>query len=120
MKYSLLIIILFAFQLADAQSTIDKVSKYRSQHEGSILKEYFSLLSIPNYALDKVNIDKNALFIEAMLKKRGIQTKLLESNTKGSPKAVYGEVIVPGATKTIIFYAHWRFLPMMTHYSCGS
>ena len=45
MKYSLLIIILFAFQLADAQSTIDKVSKYRSQHEGSILKEYFSRIT---------------------------------------------------------------------------
>jgi len=107
MKQSLFIILLFVYQLADAQNTIDKVNKYRAQHETAILKEYFNLLSIPNYALDKVNIDKNALFIEAMLKKRGIQTKLLESNTKGSPKAVYGEVIVPGATQTIIFYAHY-------------
>ena len=82
MKHALFIILLFAFQLADAQSTIDKVNKYRAQHENAILKEYFSLLSIPNYALDKVNIDKNAVFIETMLKKRGIQTKLLESNTK--------------------------------------
>ena len=90
MKQSLFIILLFVYQLADAQNTIDKVNKYRAQHETAILKEYFNLLSIPNYALDKVNIDKNALFIEAMLKKRGIQTKLLESNTKGSPKAVYG------------------------------
>ena len=112
MKHALFIILLFAFQLADAQSTIDKVNKYRAQHENAILKEYFSLLSIPNYALDKVNINKNAVFIEAMLKKRGIQTKLLESNTKGSPKAVYGEVIVPGATQTIIFYAHYDGQPV--------
>jgi len=107
MKQTLFIILLFVCQLADAQNSIDKVNKYRAQHESAILKEYFSLLSIPNYALDKVNIDKNALFIEAMLKKRGIETKLLESNTKESPKAVYGEVIVPGATQTIIFYAHY-------------
>jgi acetylornithine deacetylase/succinyl-diaminopimelate desuccinylase-like protein len=107
MKYALFIILLFACELANAQNTIDKINKYRAQHESAILREYFSLLSIPNYALDKVNIDKNAVFIEAMLKKRGIQTKLLESNTKGSPKAVYGEVIVPGAKQTLIFYAHY-------------
>lgn len=107
MKYALFIILLFACELANAQNTIDKINKYRAQHESAILREYFSLLSIPNYALDKVNMDKNAVFIEAMLKKRGIQTKLLESNTKGSPKAVYGEVIVPGAKQTLIFYAHY-------------
>jgi acetylornithine deacetylase/succinyl-diaminopimelate desuccinylase-like protein len=112
MKQSLFIILLFAFKLADAQNAIDKVNKYRAQNESTILKEYFSLLSIPNYALDKINIDKNALFIEAMLKKRGIQTKLLESNTKGTPKAVYGEVIVPGAVQTIIFYAHYDGQPV--------
>lgn len=107
MKHALFIILLFVCELANAQNTIDKINKYRAQHESAILREYFSLLSIPNYALDKVNIDKNAVFIEAMLKKRGIQTKLLESNTKGSPKAVYGEVIVPGAKQTLIFYAHY-------------
>lgn len=107
MKYALFIILLFACELANAQNSIDKINKYRAQHESAILREYFSLLSIPNSALDKVNIDKNAVFIEAMLKKRGIQTKLLESNTKGSPKAVYGEVIVPGAKQTLIFYAHY-------------
>jgi len=107
MKHALFIILLFICELANAQNTIDKINKYRAQHESAILREYFSLLSIPNYALDKVNIDKNAVFIEAMLKKRGIQTKLLESNTKGSPKAVYGEVIVPGAKQTLIFYAHY-------------
>lgn len=107
MKHALFIILLFVCELANAQNTIDKINKYRAQHESAILREYFSLLSIPNYALDKVNMDKNAVFIEAMLKKRGIQTKLLESNTKGSPKAVYGEVIVPGAKQTLIFYAHY-------------
>ena len=112
MKHALFIILLFVCELAIAQNTIDKINKYRAQHESAILREYFSLLSIPNYALDKVNIDKNAVFIEAMLKKRGIQTKLLESNTKGSPKAVYGEVIVPGAKQTLIFYAHYDGQPV--------
>ncbi len=112
MKYFLFSILLFTCQLVTAQTAIEKVQKYCAQHEGEMMKEYFSLLSIPNYALDKINIDKNALFIETMLKKRGIKTKLLESNTKGSPKAVYGEVIVPGAIQTIIFYAHYDGQPV--------
>ncbi|MEY4920403.1 MAG: hypothetical protein RLZZ431_1585, partial [Bacteroidota bacterium] len=41
MKQSLFIILLFVYQLADAQNTIDKVNKYRAQHETAILKEYF-------------------------------------------------------------------------------
>ena len=77
-----------------------------------LFKEYFNLLSLPNHALDKVNINKNTIFIESMLKKRGIPTKLLESYTKGTPKAVYGEVMVPGATQTIIFYAHYDGQPV--------
>ena len=112
MKHFFIVILLFTYQILAAQTSIEKVKKYSSSHEGEMLKEYFSLLSLPNHALDKVNIDKNALFIESMLKKRGIKTQLLESNTKGSPKAVYGEVIVPGATQTIIFYAHYDGQPV--------
>lgn len=112
MKHLLIAILLFTYQMAGAQTSVEKVRQYRSLHEGDMLKEYFELLSIPNHALDKVNIDKNAFFIESMLKKRGIQTKLLQSNTKESPKVVYGEVIVPGATQTIIFYAHYDGQPV--------
>jgi acetylornithine deacetylase/succinyl-diaminopimelate desuccinylase-like protein len=112
MKHLLAIILFFICQFIFAQTSTEKVRTYCSLHEGEMLKEYFSLLSLPNHALDKVNIDKNALFIESMLKKRGIQTQLLESNTKGTPKAVYGEVRAPGATRTIIFYAHYDGQPV--------
>jgi acetylornithine deacetylase/succinyl-diaminopimelate desuccinylase-like protein len=112
MKYIFITLLFCTCHIAAAQTSIEKVRKYCSSHEGEMLKEYFNLLSLPNHALDKVNINKNALFIESMLKKRGIQTKLLESNTSGTPKAVYGEVIVPGATLTIIFYAHYDGQPV--------
>jgi len=112
MKQFFIAILLFTYQMAAGQTAIDSVNKYCLQHQNKMIKEYFSLLSLPNYALDKVNINKNALFIESMLKKRGIQTKLLESNTKGTPKAIYGEVLVPGATLTIIFYAHYDGQPV--------
>jgi len=112
MKHFFLAIILFTYQIVAAQTTNEKVQNYCAQHQGVMIKEYFNLLSLPNHALDKVNINKNRIFIESMLKKRGIPTKLLESYTKGTPKAVYGEVVVPGATQTIIFYAHYDGQPV--------
>jgi acetylornithine deacetylase/succinyl-diaminopimelate desuccinylase-like protein len=90
-----------------AQSDIDKVRAYRQAHEHQILAEYFEFLSIPNFALDKVNIQRNAEFIATLLKKGGVEARLLPSRTPGTPPAVYGEVPVPGAKRTIVFYAHY-------------
>ena len=77
MKHFFIVILIFISHLVSAQTSIEKVKKYCSSHEHEMLKEYFRLLSLPNHALDKVNIDKNALFIESMLKKRGVKTQLL-------------------------------------------
>jgi len=90
-----------------AQSDIDKVRAYRQENEHQILAEYFEFLSIPNFALDKANIQRNAEFIAALLQKRGVEALLLPSRTPGTPPAVYGEVLVPGARRTVVFYAHY-------------
>ncbi|MGH9945675.1 MAG: hypothetical protein ACRD6X_00570 [Pyrinomonadaceae bacterium] len=47
------------------------------------------------------------------MQKRGLKPRLLEAMDKKVPSVVYGEYNTPGATKTIIFYAHYegkRFL----------
>src|SRR4030042_3768574 len=90
-----------------AQGDIDKVRAYRRAHEPSILAEYFDFLSIPNFALDKVNIQRNAEFIATLLQKRGVEARLLASRTPGTPPVAHGEVLVPGAKRTIVFYAHY-------------
>lgn len=99
-------------ELDTTQTPVTKVRQFRKQHEKEMIREYFDLLSIPNHAMDKVNIDRNAVLIESMLKKRGIKTRLLESNTQGTPKAVYGEANVPDAELTIVFYAHYDGQPV--------
>jgi acetylornithine deacetylase/succinyl-diaminopimelate desuccinylase-like protein len=48
-----------------------------------------------------------------MLAKRGIVGRLLESPS-GGPPAVYGELTSPGATKTVVFYAHYDGQPVDT------
>ncbi len=84
---------------------------YREQHEGAILTEFAELLSLPNLATDSVNIRRNADFLVRMLQGRGFtNTRLL--TVPGGPPAVYGELMQPGATKTLVLYAHYDGQPV--------
>jgi acetylornithine deacetylase/succinyl-diaminopimelate desuccinylase-like protein len=89
----------------------DQVQKYRRANEVSILDEFIKLLSIPNVASDVENIRRNAALISEMMKRRGLEPRLLETRDPNVPPAVFGEWKVPGATRTIILYAHYDGQP---------
>lgn len=90
-----------------------KIRKYREANEHRIMTEFVSLLSIPNVTNDSANIRKNADFIMQAMNARGIgKVQLLYPSTAKAFPAVYGEVITPGATQTIIFYAHYDGQPV--------
>lgn len=101
-------------QLIVAQSPeVLTIRKYRRENAGNIINEFSEFLSLPNVATDPVGQQKNAVFIMAMMNKRGIQkVQLLSATTAGIPPAVYGEVTVPGAKQTLIFYAHYDGQPV--------
>jgi acetylornithine deacetylase/succinyl-diaminopimelate desuccinylase-like protein len=84
--------------------------QWRQNHERAIIDEFFSLLSIPNIARDKTDIQRNADVIKGMLEKRGIPSKLV--SVPGSNPVVFGEIKTPGATRTIVFYAHYDGQPL--------
>ena len=89
------------------------VRKHAKQHMATMIGEFISFLSIPNVARDSVNISRNAGFIMQMMKKRGIQNvQLLHAASNITPPAIYGEVNVPGAKRTIFFYAHYDGQPV--------
>ncbi len=83
---------------------------WRETHERAIIDEYFQLLSIPNIATDQANIRRNAEFIVAMFKKRGVSAKLVEA--PDANPVVFGEIRTQGATRTIVFYAHYDGQPL--------
>ena len=87
------------------------IYRYRRGHEVEILREFSTLLAIPNLASDSVNIRRNADTIVAMLGRRGVAARLLESPA-GGPPAVYGELRTPGATRTVVLYAHYDGQPV--------
>ncbi len=98
-------------QFVSAQSS--GIRNYATKHAGAIIKEFTEFLSLPNVAADPAGQQKNAAFIMTMMNKRGIQkVQLLPASTAGAVPAVYGEVMVPGAKQTLIFYAHYDGQPV--------
>ncbi len=98
-------------QPALAQSGAETARQFRQAHEHQILQEFLDLLGIPNPASDRENIRRNSAFILELLKQRGLQARLLEARTANVPPVVYGEWKTPGATRTIILYAHYDGQP---------
>ena len=103
--------ILLASAQTNAQAvTENSVRVFRQNHEHEIISEFTNLLEIPNVASDTSNIRRNADLIVNMLSARGVKTKLLE--IPDAPPVVYGEINTPGATRTLIFYAHYDGQPV--------
>ncbi|HEY7407533.1 MAG TPA: M20/M25/M40 family metallo-hydrolase [Gemmatimonadaceae bacterium] len=86
------------------------VREWRVRNEPAVLRELSALLAIPNLASDSLGIRRNADTLVAMLARRGVRARRLE--TPGSPPAVYGELRAPGATRTIVMYAHYDGQPV--------
>lgn len=106
------LVFLFTISLCAAQNNPASIAarQYRETHERAIIDEYIQLLSIPNIATDQENIRRNADSIVAMLAKRGVAAKLVEAPAVNP--VVFGEIKVPGATRTIVFYAHYDGQPL--------
>ena len=97
---------------AQSNDPLQKVRQYRQAHEHELLTEFEQLVAIPNVAADTANLRRTALFIQEMMRQRGIKTQLLAAPMAGVPPVVFGEVRTPGATRTVIFYAHYDGQPV--------
>jgi acetylornithine deacetylase/succinyl-diaminopimelate desuccinylase-like protein len=91
--------------------TVNPIREYRRANEHRILREFVELLSIPNVASDSEGIRRNAARLVDMMQARGLKPRLLEATTPNTPPAVYGEWTTPGATRTVVFYAHYDGQP---------
>lgn len=87
----------------------DPVAAYVRAHHPEIVRELVELLSIPNVASDSAHIRRNADALVRMLERRGIRTRLLETD---GPPMVYGELPAKGARTTLLLYAHYDGQPV--------
>ncbi len=98
---------------ADPVSAATAAREWRETQEVEIVERFEELLSIPNVASDQVNIRRNAEHIAALLADAGMRTELLE--IPGRPDAnpaVFGELLVPGAQRTVLIYVHYDGQPV--------
>lgn len=66
----------------------EKVRAWRVAHERELIDEYRELLAIPNIPVDRANIRRNADFIVAALKRRGIEARLLTAAEQRAVAAI--------------------------------
>ena len=85
------------------------IEDYVAAHQQPIVTEFVELLSIPNVAADRANVKRNADLLRTLFLKRGFAVEILP--TDGNP-LVFAELAVPGARRTILFYAHYDGQPI--------
>jgi acetylornithine deacetylase/succinyl-diaminopimelate desuccinylase-like protein len=88
----------------------EAAKRWREANERRIVEEFARLLSLPNIATNLADTRRNAEFIATMYQQRGVATRILQ--LPGAPPAVYGEILTPGATRTLLFYAHYDGQPV--------
>ena len=93
-----------------AQSGADIAQTYRRAHEAEIVRDFAELLSYPNRASNTEDITRAALYIRDRLREVGAESELL--TLEGVAPLVYGELNVPGATRTLGIYVHYDGQPV--------
>jgi acetylornithine deacetylase/succinyl-diaminopimelate desuccinylase-like protein len=84
--------------------------EYTAAHQSELTQQFSSFLSIPNVAADPAGLQRNADFLLSALKNCGVDARLL--SIPGVPAVVFGQILTPGATHTIVFYAHYDGQPV--------
>ena len=93
-----------------AQTAPEAAREYTAAHGAELVQQFSELLSIPNVASDPANLKRNADLLLEKLRERGINSRLL--SLPSAPPVVFGQIDVPGAQHTIVFYAHYDGQPV--------
>ena len=104
------LVLLWVISGLAAQTPPEAARQYTSVHQAELIHNFSEFLSIPNVAADPENLKRNADLLVEMLKNRNVDSRLL--SVPGAPPVVYGQITVPGAQHTIVFYAHYDGQPV--------
>ncbi len=95
--------------LLAAQDLRESVESYVQDHQQAVLSNLMAALEFPAVAADTANIRRKAEFLRDRLAERGLVSEILE--TDGNP-LVFGRLIVPGASRTLLIYCHYDGQPV--------
>ncbi len=101
---SLLFPVGLAGQAPTRDPVLEGVRSWRIAHADQIVRDLVDFLSLPNVATNQDDIWRNAEWLKEQMERRGIRVEV--APTTRSP-VVYGELLVPDATRTLLFYCHY-------------
>ena len=96
------------------QGAAQAAQAYTASRHAALIQEYGEFLSLPNVAAAPTGLRANAEYLVGELRKRGAEARLLTAPGLAAsvPPVVFGEIMTPGATRTIVFYAHYDGQPV--------
>ena len=104
-----------AFVQARAQSSAPapgSVESWIQTNQHALLDELEAFVRLPNVSSDAAGIRRNADHLFAMMDRRGLSPRRLEAEGGEGAPALYGTWHVPGATRTLVLYAHYDGQPV--------
>jgi acetylornithine deacetylase/succinyl-diaminopimelate desuccinylase-like protein len=87
-----------------------QVDGWRAAHEAQIIAQFAQLVRYPSVAANPAGVAAAGAFLEQQLRNRGFESALL--TVPNAPPVVFGSLTVPGATRTVVFYAHYDGQPV--------
>ena len=109
MRLASIVLLVSATTLTVSAQLRQPIEQFVAARQQAIVRELVELLSIPNVAADRANVRRNADLLRDLFTRRGFAAELLE--TDGNP-LVFAERRVPGAQRTLLFYAHYDGQPV--------
>jgi len=94
---------------ADPGAVRDAVARHLDSNTTVLIDEFRRFLSLPNVSTVRSDMDANAAWIQDYISKRGFTSRVVSA---GRAPYVLAEKSVPGATKTLLIYAHFDGQPV--------
>lgn len=110
MRSSALILLAATSAFGQSATTAD-IRTWIRMHDAAIFREFTDFVAIPNIHGDIPNLKKNAEYLRDMLTRRGMNPEIWQATPDVAP-TVFAEKLVPGASRTILFYVHFDGQPI--------
>ncbi len=104
-----LVLVALSLEASPPAKLRETIDAWVQKNQKPLVSELAGLLAIPNVAADRDNIRRNAIWLRDRLARSGFAAEILE--TTGNP-LVLGELKVPRASRTILFYVHYDGQPV--------
>ena len=90
---------------------MENIYKTIDDNSERYLEELFTLLKQPSISSQGIGVEDCAKLLAGMMEDVGIRAEILPMGGKSNPPMVYGEILSPGAEKTVLIYGHFDVQP---------